>query len=93
MMMEPGLNRIFPQEAPQPIDDSMWGRLLEPMLSGVIFTALGVVLFVLAFVIIVRVMPFSVRREIEEDQNIALGVILAAVILGISIIVAAAITG
>ena len=92
-MIESIRNRFAELQVSQPVDDSMWDRLLEPMLSGVIYTVLGVVLFVFAFVIIVRVVPFSVRREIEEDQNIALGVILGSVILGISIIVAAAITG
>ncbi|MEO1365965.1 MAG: DUF350 domain-containing protein [Acidobacteriota bacterium] len=45
-----------------------------------------------AFWVATKVTPFSVRKEIEEDQNVALGIILGAVILGISIIVAAAIT-
>jgi uncharacterized membrane protein YjfL (UPF0719 family) len=35
--------------------------------------------------------PFSLRKEIEEDQNVALGVVLGAVVIGIAIIVAAAI--
>ena len=40
-----------------------------------------------------KVAPFSVRREIEEDQNLALGVIIASVIIGIAIIVSGAIQG
>jgi uncharacterized membrane protein YjfL (UPF0719 family) len=33
------------------------------------------------------------RKEIEEDQNVALGVVLGAVVIGIALIVAAAIRG
>jgi uncharacterized membrane protein YjfL (UPF0719 family) len=58
-----------------------------------IYAALGVVIFGLAFWIVTKVTPFSVRREIEEDQNVALGVIIGAVIIGLAIIIGAAITG
>ena len=37
--------------------------------------------------------PFSVRKEIEEDQNIALAIVIASVILGSALIIAAAIHG
>ena len=40
-----------------------------------------------------KLTPFSVVKEIEEDQNVALAVIVGAVVLGISIIIAAAIVG
>jgi hypothetical protein len=39
------------------------------------------------------VTPLSLRKEIEEDQNVALCVVLGAVVIGIAIIVAAAIRG
>ena len=59
----------------------------------VIYALLGVVIFGAAFSVATKVIPFSVRKEIEEDQNIALAIILGSVILGLSIIVAAAIMG
>ena len=40
-----------------------------------------------------KVMPFSMRKEIEEDQNTALGIIMAGVLIGLSIILSAAIQG
>jgi uncharacterized membrane protein YjfL (UPF0719 family) len=57
------------------------------------FSLLGIVLFGLAFVIIVKVTPFSIRKEIEEDQNTSLAILIASVILGIALIVSAAIHG
>jgi uncharacterized membrane protein YjfL (UPF0719 family) len=41
----------------------------------------------------VLVSPFSVKKEIEDDQNNALAIIIGALIIGISIIIAAAING
>ncbi len=66
---------------------------LQGAVASVVFTALGVVMLWLAFTVLNRVLPFSLRKEIEEDQNIALGIVLGAIILGIAIIVAAAIHG
>ncbi len=40
-----------------------------------------------------KVTPFSLRKEIEEDQNIALAIVMASVIIGIAMIIVAAITG
>ncbi|HKG12678.1 MAG TPA: DUF350 domain-containing protein [Pyrinomonadaceae bacterium] len=69
-----------------------------PDLAGVlvttaIFTAFGLIVFGLAYLIIVKASPFSIRKEIEDDQNIALAVIIGAVIIGVAIIIAAAIQG
>jgi uncharacterized membrane protein YjfL (UPF0719 family) len=49
--------------------------------------------FALAFVIVVLVAPFSVKKEIEDDQNTSLAIIIGAVIIGIAMIISAAIHG
>ena len=63
------------------------------VLLPLIYVALGVVTFGVAFWIVTKVTPFSVRKEIEEDQNVALGIIIGAVIIGLAVIIGAAITG
>ncbi len=63
------------------------------LLDTVIFVLLGLIVFAAAFFIIVRVVPFSVKKEIEEDQNTALAILIGSMILGMSIIIAAAISG
>lgn len=63
------------------------------IIATVIYALIGMLIFGLAFVIFNRLMPFSVRKEIEEDQNTALGVIIGAVLIGMSIIIASAIHG
>jgi putative membrane protein len=57
------------------------------------YAALGLLAFGLAFLVVVKVTPFSLRKEIEEDHNVALAVVLGAVILGVAIIVAATVHG
>lgn len=68
-------------------------NLVKTLVSALAFSLVGILLFAVAFLIIVKVSPFSLRKEIEEDQNTALAIIIGSVIIGISLIVAAAVHG
>ena len=68
-------------------------ELLPVIETTVIFVAIGLIVFALAFLIVVLVTPFSVKKEIEDDQNISLAVIIGSVIIGIAMIISAAIHG
>ena len=67
-------------------------QILE-FVSSIVYVILGMVVFGIGFSIINRIVPFSIRKEIEEDQNTSLGIIIGSVILGLAIIIAAAIAG
>lgn len=67
--------------------------LLPTVATTVIFVAVGLIVFAIAFVIVVLVSPFSVKKEIEEDHNTALAIIIGSLIIGIAIIIASAISG
>ena len=68
-------------------------HLGEALISSAAFAALGIVVFSLTFWIITKIAPFSIIKEIEHDQNTALAVLVASVIIGIAMIVSAAILG
>ena len=68
-------------------------ELLPVLATTVIFVAIGLIVFALAFLIVVLVAPFSVKKEIEEDQNTSLAIIIGAIIIGIAMIISAAIQG
>lgn len=68
-------------------------RIAEAVVSSAVFAGIGLVVFALAFVLMVKVTPFSIRKEIEEDHNTALAIIMAGVIIGISLIISSAIGG
>jgi putative membrane protein len=67
-----------------------WQRLLQELVATVVFSLVGLAVCVIFFLIMVRVSPFSIRKEIEQDQNISLGLIIGAAIIGIAIIISAA---
>lgn len=68
-------------------------ELLPVLITTIVFVGIGLVVFALAFFIVVKVTPFSVKKEIEEDQNTSLAIIIGAIIIGIAIIIASAING
>jgi len=67
---------------------------LWPVLTTtIIFVAIGLIVFAVAFFIVVMIAPFSVKKEIEEDHNTALAIIIGALIIGIALIISSAIQG
>lgn len=68
-----------------------WDSLVKQLVSAAVFGLLGIALFALAYFGIKKCAKFSIEKEIAEDQNVALGIVLGAIMLGIAIIVAAAI--
>lgn len=61
--------------------------------GSLVYALLGVVVFWVSFIVIDKLTPYDLWAEIVEKQNKALGMVVAAMCLGISIIVAAAIHG
>lgn len=65
--------------------------LAEVLVTTLIFVFIGIVFFAVAYGILSRMYP--IKKEIEEDQNVALGIVIGAIMIGIAIIIAAAIQG
>ena len=68
-----------------------WTKFGNQFLATILYVLLGLAFFAAAFLVIDRLTPFSVRKEIEEDQNTSLAILIGSVILGIALIIAAAI--
>ena len=66
---------------------------MRVFLSTLIYTVFGVIVFAIAFWAMVKISPFSIRQELEADHNVAVAVLMASVILGLAIIIAAALHG
>ena len=73
--------------------DINWHPFAKAVIASIVYSLIGIAMFALSFLVIRLVTPFSLRKEIEEDQNTALAILIGSVILGLSIIIAAAISG
>jgi putative membrane protein len=69
----------------------MMEELLHNLGAAAVYAALGIVLFVLAFGVINRLTPGTLWKELIEEHNTALAIVVGAMAIGISIIIAAAI--
>jgi putative membrane protein len=68
-------------------------QLGNTVLVTLAFAIIGILLFALAFWIIAKISPISIAKELEEEQNTALAIVIGSVIIGIALIVSAAIHG
>jgi putative membrane protein len=57
------------------------------MLSTIIYSVIGLAIFSVAYIIMDKITPFSMRKEIEEDQNTALAIIMGSVFIALAIII------
>ncbi len=68
-----------------------WSNILYGIIDTAVYSLVGIIMMGLGFLLINFFTPFSVKKEIEDDQNTSLGIIIGSVIIGISIIIAAVI--
>ena len=66
---------------------------INELLEVLVFSGIGVLVFAVAFFVMVKIAPFSVQKEIEEDQNTSLGIVMGSVIIGLAMIISAVIGG
>ena len=59
--------------------------------AALVFAFIGIAVFVASFAVIDRVTPYDLWREIVQEKNLALAILLGAMSIGICIIIAAAV--
>lgn len=61
------------------------------IISTIIYGLIGIVLAILGFKLFDALIPFNLEQEICEKHNLAVAILCAAMVLGICLIVAAAV--
>ena len=59
--------------------------------AALVFAFIGIAIFVLSFILIDRLTPYDLWKEIVQEKNMALAVLIGAFSIGICIIIAAAV--
>jgi putative membrane protein len=63
------------------------------LLNSLVYSVLGLIVFCVGFVIIDRLTPYDLWKELVKEKNVALAIVVGAISLGLCIIIAAAIHG
>jgi uncharacterized membrane protein YjfL (UPF0719 family) len=66
---------------------------LNVLLGTLLYALIGIVIFVVSFVLVDKLTPGELWKEIVERQNVAVAIVAGAVAIGISSIIAAAVHG
>ena len=61
--------------------------------GSILYALIGVLVFWVSFILIDKLTPYDLWQELVEKQNMALAIVVGAMALGLSIIVAAAVVG
>jgi len=61
------------------------------VLNALVFSLLGIVIFLVMFLVLDKLTPYGLWKEIVEEQNTALAILLGAISLGVCLIIAAAV--
>ena len=69
----------------------MMGVQLANVVNAVVYAAIGIVIFALAFLLIDKLTPYNLWKEIVQEHNTALAILLGAMSLGICVIIASAV--
>jgi uncharacterized membrane protein YjfL (UPF0719 family) len=69
----------------------MMGIQMNNLVNALVYAAIGIVIFAGAFLVLDKVTPYNLWKEIVQEHNLALSILLGAMSLGICIIIAAAI--
>ena len=69
---------------PEEIIKELW-----QIIPTVIYFIIGVSLFAVSIKVADKLLPFSLRKEIEEDENVSLGIIIGCGLIAMSIILSA----
>jgi putative membrane protein len=72
----------MPPLAPVPL----WRLVIDASVLGVA----GIALLIIGYYIWELVTPYNLRRELQENRNLAVAVVVAAFILGMAIVIGAA---
>ncbi|MFT3794978.1 DUF350 domain-containing protein [Flavobacterium sp.] len=66
---------------------------LKPIVNSLLFAFLGIMILLIGYLIIEKITPENTWKEIVDKNNVALAVVLGAFIIGLSMIISAAIHG
>ncbi|MCX6622445.1 MAG: DUF350 domain-containing protein [Acidobacteria bacterium] len=61
------------------------------LLNALLYAVLGISILVVSFVVVDKLTPYDLWKQIVEDKNVALAILVGFMSLGVSIIIAAAV--
>ena len=71
----------------------MEDTMIKYLISSTVYALLGIVILLISFIIIEKISPQNLWKEIVEKQNIALSILAAGFMIAVAMIISAAVHG
>ncbi len=68
-----------------------WDGILQNLVGAAVFTVLGIALFGVSFWVFDKMTPYSLWKELIEEHNTALAIVIGSISLGMCLIIAMAV--
>ena len=78
---------------PVHINNNIMTQILNGLTNSVVYSLVGIVILLIAYLIVEKLTPENSWKEIVENKNMALAIIFGSFIIGISLIISAALHG
>lgn len=84
---------LMPLAQMLPEESRTTGLLAYHLMAVALFSVVGIIVLGICLLLIEKLTPYSVTKELVEEHNTALAIVIAAIILGVALIIAASILG
>lgn len=74
-------------------DGSVWETYGQPALSTLVIGTVAILMLGFSIFLMEKLTPFSLRKELEEDHNNSVAIVMSAVIIGVALVIAAVAKG
>ncbi len=91
-LLEQTWNTLLPL-AQLSLEENKSGLLSYHLMAVGIFSSVGILVLLVCLVLMEKLTPYSITNEIVEEHNTALAIVVSAVVIGVSMIIAASIIG
>jgi putative membrane protein len=74
-------------------EEARTGLLGYHLAAVAIFSVVGIAVLLITLLLLEKLTPFSITKEIVDEHNTAMAIVLGAIVIGVSLIIAASIVG
>jgi uncharacterized membrane protein YjfL (UPF0719 family) len=64
---------------------------LKYILSTILYSMLGLILFIFSLIVIEKITKFSITKKVVEEGNIAVSIVIGSIMIAMGIIISSAI--
>ena len=67
--------------------------VIQPVITTVVIGVVAIAMLMISIIVVGKVLPFDVHHELSEDHNVAAGIVVGSVVIGVAIVIAAVAQG